>query len=57
VGQRPESQRPVVAQLLTDGCREVCGPKVLSLCFGSLEACPAVVGGIQAVASALDGPD
>lgn len=57
VGQRPESQRPVVAQLLTDGRREIRGLEVLSLCFGSLEARRAVVGGVEAVASALDRPD
>jgi hypothetical protein len=28
-----------------------------SLCFGSLEACPAVVGGVQTVVSALYGPN
>jgi hypothetical protein len=46
VGQRSKSQRPVIAQLLPDGGREVRGLKMSSLCFGSLEACPAVVGGV-----------
>lgn len=57
MGQRPEPQRPVVAQLLPYGHREVRGLKVSSLCFGSLEACRAVVGGVQAVACSLDRPD
>ncbi len=48
VSQRPESQRPVIAQLLPDGRREVRGLEVSSLCFGSLEARRAVVGGVQA---------
>ncbi len=53
----PESQRPVVAKLLTDGRREIRGLEVSSLCFDSLEARRAVVGGVEAVASALDRPD
>jgi hypothetical protein len=57
VGQRPKPQRPVVAKLLPNGCCEVRGLKVLSLCFGSLEACPPVVGGIYPVAATLDRPD
>lgn len=57
MGQWPESQRPIVAQLLANRRGEVRGLKVLSLCFGSLEAGRAVVGGVQAVASALDRPD
>jgi hypothetical protein len=57
VSQRPETKRPDVAQLLPDGCREVCGLKMSSLGLGLLEAGCAVVGGVQAVASALDRPD
>jgi hypothetical protein len=44
-------------QLLSDGCREVRGLQALPLCFGTFEACCSVVGRIQAVSSALDGPD
>jgi hypothetical protein len=57
VGQRPESQGPVVAKLLPNGCSKVHGLKALSLAFGSLEAGPTVVGGVKPIASALDRPD
>jgi hypothetical protein len=57
VGQRPKSRRPVVAELLSDRCSETDCLEASSLCFSSLKACPAVVGGVQPVASALDEPD
>lgn len=57
MGQRPEAERPVVAKLLADGCSKVGCLEMSSLCFGSFEAGSAVVGGVEAVASVLDGPN
>lgn len=57
VGKWAEAERPVIANFLADGCSKVGGLEVLSLCFRSLEASPAVVGGIQTVAFILHRPN
>jgi len=44
-------------ELLSDGCREVGGLKPLSLVLCPLETGYAVVGRVQAITPALDGPD
>ena len=57
MGQRPQPQRPAIAQLLAHRSQEVCTLEALSLGLSSLEARGTLVGPIDAIAAALYRPN